>query len=202
MCLLLETILIKDNQLQNVFFHNERVNDSRHHLLGADDRWDLNTMIKLPELDVRTIYRCRCIYGHSIENIEVMPYTPRIVKSLFVAELNDVNYAYKYADRRIFEELKKRYPEKPNTDVLIAINGNITDASFANIVFFNGNNWITPDTPLLKGTRRAAYLQKGIIKEARIKLDDLHYFQKARLINALIDLETGSDIYMHNIIVA
>lgn len=35
------------------------------------------------------------------------------------------------------------------------------------------HNWLTPKHPLLLGTKRAYLLDKGIIKEADITVDDL-----------------------------
>jgi 4-amino-4-deoxychorismate lyase len=64
-----------------------------------------------------------------------------------------------------------------------------------NIMFFNGLDWYTPSSPLLKGTKRAYYLQKQLIKESDIIVNDLNKFSKVRLINSMLDLEEGNDIF-------
>ena len=74
-------------------------------------------------------------------------------------------------------------------------NGLITDTSYANIVFWDGQNWLTPSTPLLAGTKRARLLHESKIKEAEIRVDDLIKYEKARIINALNDLDDSQDIY-------
>lgn len=49
------------------------------------------------------------------------------------------------------------------------------------------HNWLTPKHPLLLGTKRAYLLDKDIIKEADITVDDLMKAKKIRLFNAMIE---------------
>ena len=53
-------------------------------------------------------------------------------------------------------------------DVIIVRNGLITDSSYANLIFFDGREWITPKVPLLEGTCRARLLASGKIKTGNI----------------------------------
>ena len=55
-------------------------------------------------------------------------------------------------------------------DILIVKNGLLTDTSIANIALYDGNDWYTPLHPLLKGTKRAELLDKGVLKEKEIKI--------------------------------
>ena len=84
--------------------------------------------------------------------------------------------------------------------IVIVKQGFITDTSYANIVFFDGHKWFTPVSPLLKGTKRTFLLDKKIIEETEIRIDDLEKFKKARLINAMIDFEDKVEILVENII--
>ncbi len=61
-------------------------------------------------------------------------------------------------------------------------------------------NWYTPANPLLKGTKREYYIDHKMILQRDIKVTDLRMFKKARLINAMLDLEDGADILIDNII--
>ena len=70
-------------------------------------------------------------------------------------------------------------------DILIIKNGLITDISFANICFYNGKNWYTPSTPLLKGTCREKLLKQNSIIEKEIGISDLDYFSHFTIINAM-----------------
>jgi 4-amino-4-deoxychorismate lyase len=69
---------------------------------------------------------------------------------------------------------------------LIVKNGFITDTSSANILFYDGRDWVTPSTPLLMGTCREKLLRGGKIREENIKRDDIYKFKHFRLINAMI----------------
>ena len=63
-----------------------------------------------------------------------------------------------------------------------------------------GPSWVTPDSPLLPGTKRRVYLDLQIIHEKKIETADLKGFSHARLINAMIDLNDSADIPVDNII--
>ena len=70
----------------------------------------------------------------------------------------------------------------------------------ANVAFWNGTGWITPDTPLLPGTMRAYLIEKGVLAEDRIILEDLSRYQCVRLINAMRDLDCGDCIPVKEIV--
>jgi 4-amino-4-deoxychorismate lyase len=84
-------------------------------------------------------------------------------------------------------------------DILIIKNGFITDTSFSNIAFFDGTQWFTPFTYLLNGTQRQHLLRQGAIVETEITPSDLKQFRYAKLINAMLDLETSPLIDIQNI---
>lgn len=198
MCLLLETIKIKDKILQNIDFHNERLNRSRFELLKCKDEIDLAKEVEIPAMLTSEVYKCRVLYSKQIEKIEFQPYSLKPIQALKIVETNEINYAYKFADRSHLEQLKSGL--LPYDDILIVKNLCITDTSYANIVFFDGKNWLTPDTPLLRGTKRSQLLQKQAIQEQRIRLEDLPRFQHAKIINAMIDLEESPIISIDSIV--
>lgn len=199
MCQLLETIKVKGNKLHLVHYHNARVNNSRKALLHARDTWDLQDLIEFPDLDPEITFRCRFLYAHKVDTVEFIPYTPRVIQKLYLVNADELDYQFKYADRSALENLKKTHAGEKHSDILVVKNGLITDVSFANIAFYDGTRWYTPDSPLLKGTKRAYYIEKGLLIEKRIFPADLPKYQKARLINALLDLEDSHDILIGNI---
>ena len=67
-------------------------------------------------------------------------------------------------------------------------NGLVTDSSYANLVFFDGTEWVTPTTFLLNGTCRQRLLSERKIKERIIHATDIPSFTHIGLINAMIDL--------------
>ena len=137
------------------------------------------------------------VYGKDIEAIEFKPYQPRTIKSLKLVEDDEIDYAFKYADRESINLLYER--RGTYDDILIVKNNLITDTSFCNIIFFDGQKWVTPELPLLKGTKRQQLLDEGIINEARILVEDLGSFKKFMLINAMLDFDENRSLSIHGI---
>lgn len=187
MCRLLETIKIKHGKIYNRSYHEARMNHSRRELFGANDKMDLS-QIPLPgDLRKNQVYKCRIVYSREIEEITFTEYHPKEIRSLQIVRDDHIDYSFKYLDRKHLEELKSR--AKESEEIIIIKNGWVTDTTYANLVFFDGVKWVTPSNPLLKGTKRAFYLDRSIIQEAPIRESDIFNFQKACLINAMLDIE-------------
>ena len=197
MSLLFETIKVAQNALLDLDYHRARVNRSRCRLFSANDEWDLRSLIQLPELDPDVVYKCRFVYGEKVQSVEVQPYVMRTVRTLKLVECPAIEYSLKYADRSSLDKVKQENPSYD--DVIFVQNNKITDCSFANIVFYDGMKWVTPAKPLLKGTKRQKYLDSQVIFEQDITVSDLKLFTKARIINAMIDLDDCPDIPAGNI---
>lgn len=187
MTLLLETIRISDGTPQNLFLHEERMNLSRRQLFGSVSRICLTEHILIPEDSLTGIYRCRVVYEESIISTEFIPYRPAAVSTLKSVRADDIDYSLKYLDRSCLTELIDR---NVADDVLIVRNGFVTDTSYSNIAFTDGRHWVTPDTPLLRGTLREKLLSEGTIREEPITADDLDRFTHFRLINAMLRFES------------
>lgn len=194
---LLETVKVKNSLLQNVGYHNERLNRSKRELYGSTGDINLERAVRIPENLTADVYKCRIVYSTDIYSVSFERYTPRKINSLKLVECNDIDYRYKYAERTKLDELLK---SKSDCDeILIVKNGLITDTSFSNIIFFDGYKWITPSYPLLKGTKRQQLLDDDKIIEASVTPADLSKFQYAKLINAMVDIEDGGIIKIGNI---
>ena len=178
--LLLETIKIEEGQIQNLSYHQARCDQSRQILFGSTDRLDLSSVIDAPESG---LYRCRILYGISLHSIEYIPYTPREISSLRIVS-SDIDYSLKYADRSALDALLAA--NKDVDEVIIEKNGYLTDITIANIAFYDGTEWFTPQTPLLKGTMRAKLIDEGFLKTKDIKREDLGKYTKVALMNAMI----------------
>ena len=181
---LFETIRICNGEPFNLVLHEQRLNLSRRKLFGSTGGISLARHIRIPEECRSGAYRCRVIYKESIISTEFMPYIPASVRTIKIVMADDIDYNLKYLDRTCLTGLIDR-----NTadDVLIVKNGYVTDTSYSNIVFTDGRQWLTPDTPLLRGTMREKLLLEGTIKEERITVDDLNRFTHFRLINAMLE---------------
>ena len=223
MCLLLETIRIENGRIGNIRYHQERMNHARKELFKCSDQLDLTNIIEthmssagfLPDQQVGAIrqhsaadlqsapeeqknrHKCRITYKREIETVEFLPYRLPTINSLKIVIDDEIDYAYKFHDRsRIHILFEKR---DKSDDILIVKQGFITDTSYANVLFYNGKEWLTPTYPLLKGTQRTSLLDQEIIRVAEIRLEDLHHFKKARLVNAMIRFDDALDINILNI---
>jgi len=183
---LFETIKIVGGEPQNLSLHDERMNRSRRERFGNNDLLKLSDYITVPNADKDSITRCRVIYAISVNSIEFSPYIPANTMTLKIVDAGTLDYNYKYLDRsRLNALIDKRVAD----DILIIRNRCVTDVSFANIVFTDGERWITPDTPLLHGTMRELLLRKGVIKMDRITINDLSLFTHFKLINAMLGFD-------------
>jgi len=187
MCLLIETIKIYQGKVLNLTYHNARFNKAQSELFGSKKYLNLGQIIDLKNLNSKDTYLCRVTYNTVIKKIEFEHYTPKIINTVKLVKANSVNYNYKFKDRAVFISLEK---ETKADAILIVKNKEITDFSFANIVFFTSNNEaFTPLNPLLKGTMRDRLLTENKIKERVINVTDLHLFNQFKPINAMLDFE-------------
>ena len=125
MSLLIETIRIRNRQICNLKYHNRRFNDARSQLFGQSAFIDLEEYVQIPpDLD-DGIFRCRILYDEKIQKIEFHRHTPRTINSLRLVRSDDIDYRFKYSDRKSLELLFEQ--RAGCDDVLIVKNGFITD---------------------------------------------------------------------------
>lgn len=195
--LFIETIRLTNGQLSNLRFHNHRLNHTREVCFGEKEQWNLSQLIDIQRIYHKGLFKCRVTYGEKIEKIEFEPYRPRLVQSLRLLTDNTIEYHFKYQNRA---RLNALFAQRGDADdVLIIKNGFVTDTSYANIVFWNGEQWITPDTFLLAGTQRTRLLEEEVIVEQKIRAQDLPKYSHARLINSMLDFGTTPNILVENI---
>lgn len=184
---LLESIKLKDGRLHNLQYHQQRMKSAMAELFSDAPEIDLTKKIRIPEQCRTGSFKVRVLYGAAIERVEFEPYQPRTVRSLKIVHHESIDYHLKYTDRQILQEL---YAQRGDCDDIIIIkNGWVTDAFAANLLFFNGEKWVTSDSPLLKGTQRQFLLDQGIIYETEIREEDISGYKKIGLINAMIDFD-------------
>ena len=193
----IETIQVLHGELQNLVFHQERFERTRQIALGLKRHPQLAELIQVPDGLEQVVLKCRVIYEKEVVRIEYEPYQAHQVRSLKIVYSDSIDYGFKYADRSELEELFRQRAECD--DILIVKQGCFTDSFYANVVFWDGTEWITPDTPLLPGTMRSSLLRKGYIVERRITRSDLAGYQKLKLINAMNDLQNAPDIPIESI---
>lgn len=186
---LFETIRYKDGILENLSLHQYRVDDTLRKL-GASNSIILSDHIFIhadkPPIDNR-VYKCRFQYDFiGNAKVEFESYTIRNIHTFSIHDIGNNEYQFKYSDRNWINEI---LVNAGTDEVIFTKKGLLKDASYANLVFFNGRKWVTPAQPLLIGTRRTALLKAGIIIEEPIHLKDLTNFVEFKLINAMMQWE-------------
>jgi 4-amino-4-deoxychorismate lyase len=184
---LVESLKLKDGLIQNLNYHQDRMNRAMAELFFGAEKISLEREIVIPENCTAGVYKVRVVYGPKVEKTEIESYQFRTIKSLKVVDHESIDYHLKYTDRQTLQELFALRGDCD--DIIIIKNGLVTDSFAANLVFFDGDKWVTPTTPLLKGTNRQFLLDRGIISEKEIRKEDISGYQKLGLINAMIDFE-------------
>lgn len=198
MCRLFETIRIEDGKPQNLGWHAARMRrsgfvlDAGHVSRGT---WDvgrvtchvsrdwLEELIHVPENIRMGIVRCNVVYEKEIIEITYKPYVKRPVRSLKLVHASGLDYHLKCHDRSVLDALFTLRGDCD--DIMIVKDGLITDTSFSNLVFFDGESWHTPAHPLLEGTCRARLLSEKRIIATDIRPSDLGRYHGCKLINAM-----------------
>lgn len=193
----LETLCIKNGIVQDIEAHQERMyNTALRFGFHAPELPDLSAHIPTDLAESKKI-KCSVVYHKKILNITFSDYRPKNLNSLKLIESN-VEYSFKYSDRSMLNALLQ---EKGDCDeILIVKNNCITDTSFSNVVFSKNNEFFTPDTFLLNGTKRQKLLREKKIQETHVTVDNLHHFDKMYLINAMLDIESQPGISVFSII--
>ena len=194
---LLESLKLKDGIFQNLNYHQSRLNRSMDELFPDAKKIDLIKEISVPENCKSGIYKVRILYGPTIDKIEIEPYSFRSIQSLKVVHHQSIDYHLKYTNRQILQEL---FAKRANCDdVIIVKNGMVTDSFAANLLFFDGEKWFTPESPLLKGTKRQFLIDAGIVLEKEIREEDFRSYRKVGLINAMIDFEEMPEVNLEQV---
>jgi 4-amino-4-deoxychorismate lyase len=184
MSLLFETIRIENGIIMHPGEHEKRMFDSRVALFGLNDHLRLSEVISIPVEFGTGIVRCRVDYGKDIEDVKFTKYKLKPLKRFRIIINDKIKYPFKFSDR---SELEFLFPENTDVDEIIIVkNGMITDTSISNLIFLDGNCWITPARPLLKGTCRERMIREGKVKEQYISLRDIGSFSGFKVINAMI----------------
>jgi 4-amino-4-deoxychorismate lyase len=190
---LIETIKIESGQVSNIEWHNARFNRSRKELFGVDKSIKLQEYIEPPI--GKGVFRCRILYSEEILSIEYIPYQAKVFKTFKIVESN-IDYNHKYSNRMPLERLKAEV--FPYNEIIIKKDGLLTDTSVANIAFYDGDSWLTPKKPLLRGTMRENLLNHNRLIEKDIKSDELKHFSHFALMNAMIGFQIQKNIIIQS----
>lgn len=180
MSLFFETVRIEKKIIYNRKWHNLRLNRTIYENFGIESDYDIADFISLPGDE--KLYRCRVVYGKTIDSVTLTQYHPRRYRALKIIEA-DIDYPYKSTDRKEIDKIFARRGDAD--DIIIVRDGLLTDTSIANIAIFDGLQWITPEKPLLPGTMRASLLASKKLKTNTLRAYELKKGVKFALMNAM-----------------
>ncbi|MBN2824561.1 MAG: aminotransferase class IV [Campylobacterales bacterium] len=185
---LIETIKIQNGTIYNLSYHNARLNRTRQALFGYTHIINLQEHLAPPH--DKELYRCRVSYRKHIERVEYIRYTPKVQKKFAIVE-SDITYPYKFANREAFDRLKSAYRDVD--DIIMSRNAILSDTTIANIAFFDGEIWWTPQNPLLEGTMRQYLLDCGKIKAKELKKSEISSYHGFAIMNAMVGFKIIKD---------
>lgn len=196
---LFESIRLLDGNFDLIEFHEERMKRTQKNIYGfSDDSFSLADFLNKFDFPKVGLYKCRLVYGSLYTDPAFIPYEKRKIKSLKIVNSNSIDYSFKLVDR---SQINGLFTTRENCDdILIVRDGQVTDTSYCNIVFRKGNEWLTPEKPLLGGVRRASQIHLGTIQTKAIAVNMLNEFDSFRLINAMITWEESELTPIENII--
>lgn len=185
---LIESIKVHNNRLYNLSYHQRRIQKSVDTLYGTKSSCIVFNDLQKEALtlDNKSLYKLRIEYNKDSYKYEFLPYKRREIKSLKVIEDDGIEYNLKYSDRdRLFEHFNNKGDAD---DILITVNGCVTDTYYCNVAFKKNGQWFTPDMPLLEGTKRQQLIDELLITPKEIFVEDIPDYNKVCLFNAMIDL--------------
>ena len=188
MCRFIESIRLYQGVVENLPYHQERVNRTFNFFSSTCQPVNLQTYLSSVQLPASGLHKIRIVYDAQIQLIQINPYEPKNIRSLKLTLAEKIPYNYKYEDRSSLAELYQL--RRSCDDILIVQEGLITDTYFANEAFKRKDQWVTPHSYLLNGTQRQFLLDTKIIEEENISLNDLHRYEKIKLINSMLKFES------------
>jgi 4-amino-4-deoxychorismate lyase len=188
---LFETIKLIDGKPVNLGYHQRRLDDALINYFRSSKSHNLSENLNVPAPFRKGTSKWRFVYDDQGSESTFEKYNQKKITGFKLVNVDFFDYQYKYYNRSTINRLIEEYGAK-GKDIIIAVNGVITDASYSNLVFKKEDLMFTPANCLLRGTKRQYYLDKERIWEAQIKIDDLPNFQMVTRINAMMDLGDDS----------
>jgi 4-amino-4-deoxychorismate lyase len=193
----IETIRLQDSHFDNLDFHQLRMDESLREFYPSKPSIDLKEFLSSCPIPAEGLYKIRLVYDTEVQSVNISPYAIKKINSLRIIHDDAITYPYKFENRA---GLNKVFELRENCDdIIIVKDDHLTDASYANLVFYRDGKWFTPSTYLLNGTLRRQLLAKEIIFEEEITIRDLTRYEKVKLINAMLQFD-GPEIEVSQIV--
>lgn len=185
---LLESIGAWHGKMPFLSYHQQRLERTFQSLYPQHTAHKLDHILQGVDIPDQKV-KIRFLYNATEYKVELQPYERAKIQTLRIVEAPDIEYEFKYTDRK---EIQRVFQKRGTADeILILKNGLLTDASYFNVVCITDQGMLTPATPLLQGIMRDYLLEKGKISEADIDEEMLREAKGVFLINALNPLATA-----------
>lgn len=181
----IESIRVVNGSPQNVYWHQKRMNETFMKFAGIVCPFSLDLIFRELSFPKTGKHKLRIVYNlREIVELEIIPYSIRLISKFYMVERDEIDYAYKFEERRSLNSI-----DHIDSEPIIVQNGLITDTRYSNLIFKKDNRWYTPSSFLLNGTMRQKLLAEGAIFESKIGVDDLFNYSHFKMINAMMPLE-------------
>ncbi|MCX2742917.1 aminotransferase class IV [Mangrovivirga sp. M17] len=181
----IESICFEDYDFPLLKQHQERVNRTFENFYPGQKPFDLNNLLSFKEMPQDgDRYKVRIVYNEIPEEFSITKYSPKSIDSLKLIETPSFDYSFKFENRENLSQLNSL--KESAQDIIIVIDGKVTDSSYSNLLFKKKGVYYTPETPLLAGTRRQYLLENGHITEKDINVGNIDEFESVCLINAML----------------
>ena len=181
----IESIKLLNGDVYHLAYHQERVCRTFSHFFPSEKVLSLQESISKIALPAIGKYKIRIVYSKDNPIVEIHPYHIKPINTIKCVNADEYDYSYKFLNREFLNTLKQT---SGADEVIFLKNGKVTDSSYANIIFFDGKQWLTPSFFLLNGTCRQRLLNEGKITEAPIHYTDIQNFEQIGFINAMLDM--------------
>lgn len=178
---LFETIAIIDGEPQNLAYHQQRFENAIKQYFNAQPSRQLADVICVPVGFRQGRVRCRIDYNASEFQRQFFPYTPREISTFQCVYTEDLDYCFKYSDRKRLDSLKTLQAD----EVIIINNGKVSDCTIGNLLFSRKGYWFSSQDYLLKGTQLTKLVETGVVELVQITPQDLSRYEQIMMVNAL-----------------
>jgi 4-amino-4-deoxychorismate lyase len=190
-----ESIRINDGIAENLNFHQARVNKTLSSFDASHNSIELTTIVQELVLPKLGLFKLRISYDlNGNYEAKCNPYQYKQINHFALVDIKGQSYDYKYENR---DWINEALVQSGKDEIMMHDAGFIKDCSYTNIVFFDGANWYTPESPLLEGTQRAKLIQEAIIIPKALHINDLPNFIEFKCINAMIHWEDAINYPTH-----
>ena len=192
----IESIRVSNRKPENLPFHQLRMERTLIHY-GKKPYVKLNDLFDSTYINNDNIIKWRIVYNlEEIIDISYTNYSIKTIDSVALVDICSQQYDFKFEDRVWINTLLNA---AGTDEMIMCAEGVVKDASYANLVFFDGAHWYTPENPLLEGTRRAQLLLDKKIHPMNIQISDLGKYEQVKFINALMSWDESPTIPISSI---